>query len=72
VNPVANIVMRLLTNCLMCGRAFKAILKKDREDFGGEDNPAVNNDYTGSDLQVLVDTSSDAVWSGNNHTNTNI
>jgi hypothetical protein len=52
---MANIVMRLLTNCLMCSRAFKAILKKDREDFGGKDNLAVDNDYTRSDLQVLVE-----------------
>ncbi|KIM81305.1 hypothetical protein PILCRDRAFT_8963 [Piloderma croceum F 1598] len=36
-------------------KAFKAILKKDREDFGGEDNSAVNNHYTRSDLQVLVE-----------------
>ena len=37
------------------GRGFKAILKQDREDFGGIDNPVIDNDYTGSDLQVLVE-----------------
>jgi hypothetical protein len=47
--------MRLLAECLMCGRAFKAILKKDKEDFSGDDNAAVDDDYTGSDLQVLVE-----------------
>ncbi|KIM73289.1 hypothetical protein PILCRDRAFT_15381 [Piloderma croceum F 1598] len=36
-------------------KAFKAILKKDREDFSGEDNPAIDNDYTRNNLQVLVE-----------------
>jgi hypothetical protein len=39
----------------MHGRGFKAILKKDRKEYGGDDNPTVDDDHTGSDLQVLVD-----------------
>ena len=46
------------------GRGFKAILKQDREDFGGVDNPVIDNDYTGSDLQVLIEEHIEAaVWS---------
>ena len=37
------------------GRGFKAILKQDREAFGSVDNPVIDNNYTGSDLQVLVE-----------------
>jgi hypothetical protein len=47
--------LRLLTDMFICGRGFKAILKQDREDFGGVDNPIIDNNYTGSDLQVLVE-----------------
>jgi hypothetical protein len=35
-------------------RGFKAILKKDRKEYGGGANPAVDECHTGSDLQVLV------------------
>ena len=36
-------------------RGFKAILKQDRKNFAGVDIPIIDNDYTGSDLQVLVE-----------------
>jgi hypothetical protein len=49
------ISLRLLTNMSICGRGFKAILKQDREDFSGVNNPIIDNDYTGSDLQVLIE-----------------
>ena len=39
----------------MHGRGFRAILKKDRKEYGGDDDPTVDDDLTGSDLQVLVD-----------------
>ena len=46
------------------GRGFKAILKQDREDFSGVDNPVIDNDYTGNDLQVLVEEHIEAaIWS---------
>jgi hypothetical protein len=36
-------------------QGFQSNSQQDREDFGGVDNPVIDKDYTGSDLQVLVE-----------------
>ena len=48
------ISLRLLTDMFIYSRGFNAILKQDRKKFAGVDIPIIDNDYTGSDLQVLV------------------
>lgn len=36
-------------------RGFNKLLQLDKEEYGGGDNVGIDEDFTGSDLQVLVD-----------------